>query len=908
MIQSALTSPLTDNEIEYLCEIITPREIRLYFQNNPVSYEKLKPACRAKKLTDQKAISLIVKNRHENFIARFLNAFIETYRKDIRDKIASLQETGTTAEVAMIQALADSHIFSEHIELYFKFEEDPVQEDHIALIKAAVSLLCKKEVKGTKENDGQSSDTALTGNIVHVQRELAKEREEHAHIQERLISNNFAIQQKLTQKQTELSEANAKMARMQTELDRFHRREEYADIPQGNEIYKEYQHTSLCQVTFNNYTGRVQLERLADIYDEQLVPFQIDKRVPRRFENRNWFYTTDGPTDVGFFGIWHWNAIPKDDLERDQIDSVFDAWMIPVEIFVSSDCTKLEDIINRLFTGIKAENIGVKTLISASPVNEQYSGFLCSIDQFDIRNGIARLKSSVFTLPLFRVHIRNTLALNSRLFFQRLTLDLPLEIVNVKTPLAVIKDIILSKTTVNILQQQGFGVKEARRYLDYLRSLETSTLYDEVAESCGCSIDDAKRYVTEFIEQAEKTLNGSDINVNVLSAVIMKNSVLTSECKSMISKEWAIENEEKLRAAHQMLDEVTKEASEQRRKLTELERQQDNLQHQLKKLQSEIDEKETLASDVEKNVASRIANAQQSAADFISDLAFVLPIAAQGAGGDKAGLSVFARPVHAHEISNTISDLSDFEDNLIENLEYCGYSEERSELLARVLSFCVGQHIPIICNSNAETIADCLAAMFGLNGVTVVHISSDSSWCSELYNLLHQEKMASSSQVFLINGALDAYSPNVFNGILQDTCNLSTCILIFSCEGIPLEALPPSIWGRAMFIDGDIGLVRLPQGNLHAFEVECDLQQEFRPDKLKEKRKQLIPFSTIISNRALLLYGCFMIATNSTIQSDTCILTQILLGAKTIGKLENLLELFEENGIDIEKVGLSKYL
>ena len=53
MIQSALTSPLTDNEIEYLCEIITPREIRLYFQNNPVSYEKLKPACRAKKLRSE---------------------------------------------------------------------------------------------------------------------------------------------------------------------------------------------------------------------------------------------------------------------------------------------------------------------------------------------------------------------------------------------------------------------------------------------------------------------------------------------------------------------------------------------------------------------------------------------------------------------------------------------------------------------------------------------------------------------------------------------------------------------------------------------------------------------------------------------------------------------------------------
>ncbi len=905
MIQSALTAPLTDSEIEYLCEIITPRKIKLYFQNNPDPYEKLKPACRAKKLTDQKAISLIVKNRHENFIASFLDASIETYRKDIHDKMASLQETGTTAEVAMIQALADSHIFSKHIELYFKFEEGPVQEGHIALIKAAVSLLCKKEVKGTKENDGQTSDTELADNLALAQRELNKTYEEQARIHKKLL----VVQQELDDKQEELSKVTKRMEQMQTELNQFRHREEYADIPLEESTNKEYQYTSLCQVTINSYTGKVQLERLADIDDNHLTPFRINKNISNRFENRKWFYTTDGPTDkVGFFGIWHWNAIPKDNPERDHIDSVFDAWMVPVEISVCSDCIKPEDIINRLLTGIKTENIGVKTLITTLPVNEQYSGLLCSREQFDIRDGIARLKPSVFTLPLFRVYIRNTLALNSRLFFQRLTLDLPLKIVNVKTPLAVVKDIILSKTTVSILQQQGFGVKEARRYLDYLRSLETSTLYDEVAESCGCSIDDAKQYVTEFIERAEKTLNGSDINVDVLSAVIMKNSVLTSECKSMIFKEWAIENEEKLRSAQQMLDEVTKEASEQRRKLTGLESQQDNLQYQIKKLQSEIDEKETLASDVEKNVASRIAEARQNAADFISDFAFMTPIVAQSARSIETGLSIAARPIVAEEISGLIDVPADFENSLAENLERCGYSEERSELLSQILSFCVGQHMPIVCDSNSEIIADCLAAMFGLDGVTVVHISSGASWCGELYDLLHQKEGASSLQVYLINGALDAYSPNVFNGILQDAYNLSNCILIFSSEGTPVEALPPSLWGRAMFIDGDIGLVRLPQGDLNAFEAECDFQQELRPDKLKEKRKQLKPFAQIISNRALLIYSCFMVATDSTIQSDACILTQILLAAKTIGKLENLLELFEENGIDIDKVGLSKYL
>lgn len=90
MILPAMAALLTDSEAEYLCELITPREIKLYFQKDPASYEGLKPACRAKKLTDQRAIDLIVRNRHKNFVAKFLNSFIETCRKEIRDKIESL--------------------------------------------------------------------------------------------------------------------------------------------------------------------------------------------------------------------------------------------------------------------------------------------------------------------------------------------------------------------------------------------------------------------------------------------------------------------------------------------------------------------------------------------------------------------------------------------------------------------------------------------------------------------------------------------------------------------------------------------------------------------------------------------------------------------------------------------------
>lgn len=257
--------------------------------------------------------------------------------------------------MAVIQVLAGSHVFASHVELYFKFEESAVSEDCVALITAAVTLLCEK----TAERDGkQSSDAELNESLECVQRDLTEEREAHAHIQENLISDKLAIQQELDHKQEELSKATAKIAQMQAELDRFHRREEYADIPQENNVYREYKHTSLCQVTLNSY-GQVWLKRLADIFDSRLTAFQVAKSIPYGFENRDMLYRKDGPSKISFWGILHWNVTRNpDNPERDFIDSAYDSQMNPVEIFVLPGCTKQEDIAARLLEGIPSENLG----------------------------------------------------------------------------------------------------------------------------------------------------------------------------------------------------------------------------------------------------------------------------------------------------------------------------------------------------------------------------------------------------------------------------------------------------------------------------------------------------------------------------------------------------------------------
>ena len=65
-------SDLTDEEIEYICRRITPKEIRAYFQKNPKQFAKIRPGFRAETLLDEDTITLIYKNTSNHFISSYL--------------------------------------------------------------------------------------------------------------------------------------------------------------------------------------------------------------------------------------------------------------------------------------------------------------------------------------------------------------------------------------------------------------------------------------------------------------------------------------------------------------------------------------------------------------------------------------------------------------------------------------------------------------------------------------------------------------------------------------------------------------------------------------------------------------------------------------------------------------------
>lgn len=923
MTRLALAAILTDEEAQYICSVISAKAIKHYFQKNPRDYEKLRPACRAVKLDDQRAIGLACRYREKGFIADFIGAFIETFLKDVQDAVNTLEKDGASHSEAMLRTLADSPVFSDHIELYFKLEDNNTSDEYIAMVKACVAL-CNRPAHESKvlADDSKSVDdvdktemavlkennTQLDSLVKQLEQELLEEREASEQRASALEEERDALQRALKQAQQDLDAAANRLKQAEPELERLQRLASYADMPSEDASSSDNHHTSLCRVMMDA-SGRPLLERLADITQSRMAEFKQDPTRPFTFENRKRLFWRDGPSAVGAIGIWNWYPTPNDsDPKKDYIHSTFCRELLPVEVRVLPQCADFDDLLDRLQEGIPASSVSEKTLFAMAPTDEMYHGVLSGARDFDIRNDTARLRGSVFMLPVFHIPAWSTLSFAGKDFCKNLNLGMPQDIMKVKDPIAMVKDIILKRANQTNLRQLGLSKKEAQKCQEYLRSLATEDLYREISEKYDCTIGEAERYAAQFIELADSYLNESDIDGNLLAQAIARNSGLAEKCKESLSEEWETENEERIRLARQALSEIEASADAHRNKLSQAKAEFADLQRELADVNMEIQEKRTLAHNVEEKVAERIAKAREDAASFISDMAFAMPLTTRETSvpsDQRAGLYVSLHPVHAKSADTEIDDILDFEDELAANLEQVGYSTERAATLAQILLFCIGQQLPLVCNAHANALSECIAAMFGPSDISVFHVPIGGSCFSELRSALLQ---CGPSKVCLINGALDAFSPSVFNFVSQMAHELDVKILIFSSEGIVPDALPDPIWSKAFYIDGDIGLTSHPKGPLWAYRTTADLRQPLDPDRLKQAQNQLRPFLPVISNRAFLNYADFAAATDADIKTDECIIPQIVLSARACGKKDELIKILEARNIPLDAKPIARNL
>ena len=196
----------------------------------------------------------------------------------------------------------------------------------------------------------------------------------------------------------------------------------------------------------------------------------------------------------------------------------------------------------------------------------------------------------------------------------------------VKSSLEVVKEIVVRRATSARLRQGGLSIKETQHCQAFLKELPEKTMYQEIIDAYECTEKEAEEYLSAFIKQADSYLSENDIDMETLGAAVERNAELVRRCKELLLEDWQKENSEKILMAQEELEKVQRAAREERDNYITYKEQHTKVQEELKELQAEISKQEKLAQDVQEKIAARIALARKDASDFISEMAFAMPI------------------------------------------------------------------------------------------------------------------------------------------------------------------------------------------------------------------------------------------------------------------------------------------
>lgn len=922
-------SDLSDGEIEYICRRIPAKETRTYFQQFPKHFAKIRPGFRPSKLSEKDITGLLCKNITKPFISEFVKIQVDAWLSEIRAFRDELEEKGASADESLLRAIPNC-VFSENIDLYFKLCNIAYPPEYISLLKNVLPLMkdvsinddsfgersAKPESEQSESGATEQSDriTALTETVSQLQNDLKTEKANHKKAEKALTEATGAqdkLQHEITELKASLASKVSKEEQMQAELERLHRLESSADIDSSDNDDNGYEYTSICRV-FTDYSGNSWLSRLADVSNGQVSRFIKNDEEPNYFGNRDRLYWKNGPSDEGYVGIWSWNAVSNlNDPAKDYVTTEYNAKAKWIEVIELPDCHSSEDLANYLTSNSVRPFFGRKMLFVYRAENGMMSGLLCGEKDFEIVNGNARLKKSIYSLPQYSIAVSDVLKFDEVKIYRFTKLGLPQSVFRTKTPMAVVKEVVLSRATGSVLRGNGLSKKEAQHCRTFLDKLPTNTVYQEIADTYGCAEEEARQFVTEFIEQADQYLSATDLDVAVISEALGRNSELVSLCKNSLAEEWHEENEETLRRADARLEEIRADI-ERKKKISEaLTADHSRLRIELTQIQEEIDSKKALAEEAERKVSERISSAKKNVADFICEMAFAtgyLSSQSMNIGNSDSKIRITRRTIDT-TTGEMIHDLESFEEELAENLEIAGYETSISVEMANGISFCICNDLPIIINENAEIIADCIAAMFSPNGAYAATLPIGEGTCTALCDSIENSAVEPHS-VYVLHGIFDGFSLNPFNELLWNLNGWNRRIIpVLSISGISVEMLPASVWNRALYIDGDIGLKGFITKKLNSFCCDFEFMNDFDMDSMKEKRKTMKPFREIISNTALLNYAKFMAAYDVSVQTSLLLRLQLAVAAKSSGLSDSLAKAFADSGVDAESTKrIKKYL
>ena len=496
-------------------------------------------------------------------------------------------------------------------------------------------------------------------------------------------------------------------------------------------VSRNIERQSLCRVIGLDENGMRRLKRLGDItVDGYIQPFIYNDELPPFFENRKTIFWKDGPGEEGFVGVWDWSAIPnKSGADSDYVESKFNKDVTPTEIIEISKAHNIDSLIDYLKQGVEEKPSCINVIFAYKVVKGGYEGVLCNNKILEIKDDKTYLNKEVNSLMAYFFNEEDILKTKTQEFYRYLRLDDYDRLVLTKSPVEIVRNIVLKRASWSAGKQFEMTKNEWKSFKGFLESIVDDTFYQDIVKECDCDENDAKSYFEEFLSVADEMLDSNDMDISILSKVVEHSDALKAQCEKLVEEKWLETHSKDIKKAKEELELITKDVNKSTNELNALNKEIKDKKQILAKLDKDTKKYDELGDQVLSRIKEKLNAAKNDVSDFVSELTILsTAIGGSQSVGNYSTNCYTVGKVVAGELSDSYLDSIDcIADELVE----AGVDSKYSYSFACFLySLYVNKINLLLAGPNSESIAHAFST--GLYGRYAGVIDCNAKYDSEL--------------------------------------------------------------------------------------------------------------------------------------------------------------------------------
>ena len=460
---------------------------------------------------------------------------------------------------------------------------------------------------------------------------------------------------------------------------------------------------SICTVSESSYNDALMLIRRADINGNgEIVEPLILEDEPKIFGNRTTLYKKDGPSIEGFIGVWRWSAIHNEnDYDKDYVTSQFEPSIVPVEFVELIDASSSSDVVEKIKNGIPMNKPEGDLFVGRKVDSNYYEVIYLQKQNIEELGDIITVSADTIKIPFYRIHKDEIVSIDGVQYFKKINVDMVVQgFYNIKTPMEVVQDVILSKISWQTMKMQGYSRDQYKKIKDYIESIDVEPLTKKIQERLDCSEAKAKSLIEDFKNSGDSYLVGHSYVDGILESLVERNEELSAKYESLVEQKWNESNTEHIKKADAILKSMKDEIVGLEVEIKLLNSEIKNKMDELALIDEETKKQATLGDDVKQVIYNKIEEAKKDLAGFIGDVEWVRLIGSSpSVASSKNPNDSIVRFKPGAEILNEGDQCSSWKD-VLETLAYelagAGVAKEHQKNISALLYSCYINNFPVL--------------------------------------------------------------------------------------------------------------------------------------------------------------------------------------------------------------------